>query len=507
MQSILVKPIDRLFGSIDISGAKNAALPIIAASLLFDRVLLENVPNLSDVQHMRSLIHELGARSIFIPKNISDIDSYEKYDVAKSSRSRAGEITPPPLSSSLDNTFVNSEPINCYTPPFNIDTIINNKYNNLFIDSSYINNFTAPYDIASKMRASIWILGPLLSRYGEAKIFMPGGCKLGSRQIDMHIDGLRKMGADIDVNNEYIFAKAPKGLHGVDFHFPKVSVGATINILMACVYAKSTTKLSNCALEPEVVDLCVFLEKHGVKIKGIGTSVMTIDPIHQDILLDKNHDRMINSFNSDNRINNYKDTICVKHQIIPDRIEAGTYMIAAAITKGELVLKNAQINHLSHFCDKLMSAGVGIKEVASNTILVKSSNIIHATNITTSPYPGFPTDLQAQFMTLMSVSKGSCVIEETIFENRFMHVQELVKMNANITVANQHTAVVHGKSPGVLKGANVVATDLRASASLILAGLCAKGDTRVNGIYHLDRGYEDLKGKLNACGASIQRCA
>lgn len=416
MDSLLVRGGNKLKGTIEISGAKNAALPIMTASLLTNEpVILTNMPtSLTDIATMNKLLSNHGVK-------------YES------------------------------------------------NHKKIILQANNITNFEAPYDIVRKMRASIWVLGPLLTRFGEAKVSFPGGCALGARQVDLHLAGLESMGALIEIDRGYILAKAPNGLKGTNFNFGKVSVGATINILLAAILADGDSQLSNCAKEPEIVDLCNILNKMGAKIQGIGTSQLDI--------------KGVTSLHGTN------------HHIISDRIEAGTYAIAGAITGGEVLLTNIDETILHNCCLKLKEAGVTI-ENQKNGILVKSNGTLKPTDISTMPYPGFATDLQAQFLVLMCKAEGTSVITENLFENRFMHVPELCRMGAKIKV-DGHSAIVKGSANFV--GTEVMASDLRASVSLIIAGLVAKGETKVRRIYHLDRGYENLVGKLGACGADVER--
>jgi UDP-N-acetylglucosamine 1-carboxyvinyltransferase len=333
----------------------------------------------------------------------------------------------------------------------------------------------APYELVRKMRASILCLGPLLARYGEARVSLPGGCAIGSRPIDLHVDTMQKLGAEIEIDGGYVIAKA-KRLVGDRILFEKLTVGGTENALMAAVLAKGTTVIENAAKEPEVVDLAHYLQTMGAKIEGAGTSVITIDGVDE---LQPG-----------------------KHTIVADRIEAGTLLIAGAITGGEVTVEDCVPEHLEALTDKLQECGFQIAADAT-AVTVGKCDSWTAADISTSPYRGFPTDLQAQFMALMTQAKGTSVITEGIFENRFMHVQELVRLGADITPMTQ-VAVVRG-TPGGLSAAPVMATDLRASASLVLAGLVAEGETRVNRIYHLDRGYEQLEQKLASLGADIRR--
>jgi len=343
------------------------------------------------------------------------------------------------------------------------------------IDKTY-----APYDLVRKMRASILVLGPLLARHGEARVSLPGGCAIGTRPVDLHLMGLEAMGAEIKIEEGYVIAKAPEGgLKGADIIFPKVSVGATEHLLMAACLANGTTTLSNAAMEPEISDLAECLQQMGAYIEGIGTNKLTIHGV----------EKMRGA----------------NHAVIPDRIETGTFMIAAALTGGDVTLTNTRADTMDSITSLLCKAGAEVT-LTDNTIRVKRSEDLKSLkgiDIMTEPYPGFPTDMQAQAMTMLTLCDGAGMVTETIFENRFMHVPELVRMGANITV-HGNSAIVRGVDK--LKGAQVMATDLRASVALVIAGLCAsEGETIVNRIYHLERGYEDIAGKLSAVGADIER--
>lgn len=346
------------------------------------------------------------------------------------------------------------------------------------INAAAVHTQTAPYDIVRKMRGSILVLGPLLARFGQAKVSLPGGCAIGTRPVDLHIKGLEELGATITLDEGYIHARAPQGgLQGARILFPKVSVGATENLMMAATLAKGTTVLANAAREPEITDLGECLIKMGAKISGLGTDVITIEGV--------NH------------------LSGAQHSILPDRIETGTYMVAAAMTGGEVRLKNARLEHLSAAAGHLSQTGVEIEQDGKDIIISREDHVrLKGIDIMTEPHPGFPTDLQAQFMAMLTTCEGAGLVTETIFENRFMHVPELNRMGANITV-HGHSAIVRGVPE--LKGAEVMATDLRASVALVLAGLIAEGETTINRIYHLERGYEDITGKLSACGAKIKR--
>ncbi|MCK5713570.1 MAG: UDP-N-acetylglucosamine 1-carboxyvinyltransferase, partial [Hyphomicrobiaceae bacterium] len=346
---------------------------------------------------------------------------------------------------------------------------------NLTINADNIQTHTAPYDIVRKMRGSILVLGPLLSRFGSAKVSLPGGCAIGTRPVDLHIKGLEEMGATITLDEGYINAKAPaSGLQGAKILFPKVSVGATENLLMAATLATGTTTLANAAREPEIVDLGECLIKMGAKITGLGSDTITIEGV-----------KALNG---------------TKHSIIPDRIETATYIIAAGMAGGTITLKNARIDTLNAVIGHLSQAGIEVAQSNGDIVVAREIERLNGVDIMTEPYPGFPTDIQAQFMTMLTCAEGAGMVTETIFENRFMHVPELNRMGADITVQG-NSAIVRGVSK--LKGAEVMATDLRASVALVLAGLVAEGETTVNRIYHLERGYEDLVGKLSGVGASI----
>ncbi len=355
--------------------------------------------------------------------------------------------------------------------------VVQRENDRMAINAKGIQNLTAPYDLVRKMRGSILVLGPLLARFGEAKVSLPGGCAIGTRPVDLHIQGLEALGAQITLDNGYINAHVPNGrLKGAKVLFPKVSVGATENLLMAATLAEGETTLSNAAREPEIADLGECLIKMGAKIQGLGTPAITIQGIEK--------------------------LGGASHEILPDRIETGTYMIAVALTGGTVRLKNTRIDHLAALISRLQKAGVEITEDGTDIIVSRNGSPLRGTDIMTEPFPGFPTDLQAQFMTMLTLCEGAGMVTETIFENRFMHVPELCRMGANITV-HGNSAIVRGVEK--LKGAEVMATDLRASVALVLAGLVAEGETTINRIYHLDRGYENLVEKLSACGAHIRR--
>lgn len=418
-----------LAGTIPISGAKNAALPLMIAALMTgDTLTLENVPHLADVEQ---LIRILGNHGV-------------DYSVNGKRDHQNG------------NGGGYSRTIN-FTARDIVDT-------------------TAPYELVSKMRASFWVIGPLLARMGEARVSLPGGCAIGTRPVDLFIDGLQVLGADIDVDNGYVIAKAKNRLQGNRYVFPKVSVGATHVLMMAAALARGETVLENAAREPEVVNLAECLNAMGAKIHGAGTSTITVDGV------DQLHGANV--------------------RVIPDRIETGTYAMAVAMAGGDVLLKDAQPDLLQTALDVIGQTGAEITPTNEGIRVKRNGAGISPVDITTEPFPGFPTDLQAQFMGLMTKAKGKSHITETIFENRFMHVQELARLGARITLSGQ-TAIVDGVSK--LKGAPVMATDLRASVSLVIAGLAAEGETTVNRIYHLDRGFERLEDKLSGCGAVIER--
>ncbi len=425
MKKLIIKGGKKLNGIVQIAGAKNAALPLMVASILTDEKLtLSNVPQVADISTMANLLSNLG-----VGFNMDGMDE---------GNGHLGKVI----------TF----------------------------DAANIDNPVAPYDLVCKMRASILILGPLLARFGKAKVSLPGGCAIGTRPVDLHLKAMEKMGAKIELIGGYVEASVDGKLKGAEIHFEKPSVGATENVLMAASLAEGKTEIHNAAREPEIIDLAKCLNAMGAKISGAGTSIITI------IGVDKLHS--------------------AKHKIIADRIEAGTYIAAAAITNGCLKLSGVNVDLLTGFKDKFENAGVEIKVLNEDTIEVKrSGEYLTAVDISTHPHPGFPTDMQAQFMSLMCVSEGTSTISENIFENRFMHVLELVRMGANIE-AHGNVAVVKGVKE--LYGAEVMATDLRASVSMVLAGLVAKGQTTINRLYHLERGYERLAEKLIACGADIK---
>lgn len=425
MDKIRIRGGRPLQGEIQISGAKNAALPLMAAALLTDDTLcLSNLPHLADITTMATLLAQLG---VAINLNGQSADD-----------GHIGRV--------LD--------LRCRD----------------------IRSTRADYDLVRKMRASILVLGPLLARCGQAQVSLPGGCAIGTRPVDLHLKGLTQLGAVIELREGYIHATAPTGLHGARIVFPTVSVGATENLLMAAALAKGRTELVNAAREPEIGDLIRCLIAMGASIEGIGTETIVVYGV----------DRLHGA----------------RHAIVSDRIETGTYAMAAAITHGDVELIGADLGLIGAVAEVLDQAQVRLEPTNRGVRASRKDGVIRGVDITTEPYPGFPTDLQAQIMAMMTVADGAAMITETIFENRFMHVPELSRMGANITVHGS-SAMVRGVSS--LIGAPVMATDLRASVSLVLAGLVAEGDTILNRVYHLDRGYERLTEKLLACGADIER--
>ena len=416
MKKLKIQGGHSLRGEIHISGSKNAALSIIAASIMTEeRIVLENIPHLEDVTTMIRLIAGMGV-------SVTLADD-----------------------------------------------------NKLILDSSKIRNFLAPYDLVKTMRASILVLGPLIARFGEASVSLPGGCAIGARPVNLHLDGLKAMGADVEINEGYICAKAKK-LKGAHFSFSPVSVTGTANLMMAGVLAEGQTILENAATEPEVINLGEFLLKMGAKIKGLGTRKITIDGV--------------------NKLSS------TEHKIIPDRIETGTFLVAAAITKGSVLLKKTQPEHLQSVLDLLRQTGAVIFYEEDTIELTMNLTNIKPADFTTQPYPGIPTDMQAQLMVLNAIAPGNSIVVETIFENRFMHVLELQRMGADISLSG-NTAYITGVKK--LQSAPVMATDLRASAALVLAGLVADGETHIDRIYHIDRGYECIERKLSLLGAKVAR--
>lgn len=417
---------EHLKGTIPISGAKNAALPLMIASLLTRETLtLKNVPRLADVNLLGRILGNHGVDITVVGK-------------------KAGQRT------SDGQTFK--------------------------LTAAEIVDTTAPYEMVSRMRASFWVLAPLLARCGETKVSLPGGCAIGIRPVDLHLTTLEALGAKIELEGGYVIARAPNGLTGGRITLSKVSVGATHNALMAAVLARGETLIENAAREPEVMDLAACLVEMGAKIEGIGTSTLRVQGV------DELHG--------------------AEHTVLPDRIETGTYAMAVAMTGGEVFLDGARADLLQRALDLLRSSGVEIEETPTGIRVARNGGGLGAVAVDTEPFPGFPTDLQAQLIALMCIARGTSTVRETIFENRFMHVQELARLGARIELKGD-TAMVTGV-PG-LRGAQVMATDLRASVSLIIAGLAAQGETVIGRVYHLDRGFERIEEKLGKCGARIER--
>jgi UDP-N-acetylglucosamine 1-carboxyvinyltransferase len=415
-----------LIGSIPISGAKNAALPLMIASLLTDQTLvLDNVPRLADVGLLQRILLNHGVDVMLGGKRPGDA-------------------------------------------PYDGQTV--------HISAARIVDTTAPYELVSKMRASFWVLAPLLARMGQAKVSLPGGCAIGTRPVDLLLMALRQLGAKIDIDAGYVLAYAPDGLRGAEIKFPKVTVGGTHTALMAASLASGTTVIENAAREPEVTDVADCLNKMGANISGAGTSRIVIEGV--------------------SKLNG------ARHSVLPDRIETGTYAMAVAMTGGDVLLEGARPELLQSALDIVAQAGSRVSVTNKGIRISRNGAGIGPVDVTTEPFPGFPTDLQAQLIALMTRAKGTSRITETIFENRFMHVQELVRFGAQIHLDGQ-TATIEGVD--TLKGAPVMATDLRASVSLVIAALAAEGETMVNRVYHLDRGFERLEDKLSACGATVER--
>ena len=428
MDRIRIRGGNTLNGTINISGAKNAALPLMIAALLTPETLtLRNVPRLVDALRLQRILQNHGV------------------DITVSGKRPGQSLT---------------------------------AGETLRISAKSIVDTTAPYDLVSKMRASFWVLGPLLARCGEAKVSLPGGCAIGTRPVDLHIMAMEKLGAAVEIDGGYVIAKAKNGLKGGHIIFPKVTVGATHAALMAAVLAKGDTVIENAAREPEIGDVAECLAKMGAKIDGIHTSTLKITGV--------------SSLHG------------AEHEVIADRIETGTYAMAAAMTGGNVLLKGAKAESLASMIDVLRRAGISVNDNSEGLRIERNGQGIEPVNVDTDPYPGFPTDLQAQLMALMTKAKGTAMIRETIFENRFMHVQELARLGADIHLHGD-TAEVRGVQK--LTGADVMATDLRASVSLVIAGLVAEGDTTIHRVYHLDRGFEALEEKLQACGADVERLA
>jgi UDP-N-acetylglucosamine 1-carboxyvinyltransferase len=415
MDKIVIEGGKRLVGTVKMSGAKNAVLPVLAATLLTEgRNIIDGVPEVRDVLTMIKLLEALGSK----------VENYS-----------------------------------------------NEK---IILDTSKVNNSEAPYDLVSTMRASCMVLGPLLARLGKARVSLPGGCAIGARPIDFHIKGLQAMGAKVGLDQGYVHGQANR-LKGVSFYFDAVSVTGTANLMMAAVLAEGETILENAAKEPEVIFLANILNLAGARISGQGTNII--------------------------KIQGTTSLMPIECTIFPDRIETGTYMIAAAITQGDVTIENCMPQHVESIILKLQEAQVDVK-VEENKIRIIGKEPIRAVNARTHPYPGFPTDIQAQFMALMTLAQGQSIITETVFENRFMHVAELKRMGANITL-DGHTAIISGVKD--LSGAPLMATDLRASASLVLAALAARGQSVISRIYHIDRGYVSMEEKLSNLGAQIHR--
>ena len=425
MDRICIQGGQPLSGTIQIGGAKNAALPLMAASLLTSETLcLSNLPHLADITTMVYLLSELGVEI-----------------------SMNGDA---PNGGHIGRVFG--------------------------LSAKEPEDKTAPYELVRRMRASVLVLGPLLARWGEAKVSLPGGCAIGTRPVDLHLEGFKALGAEIELEEGYIRASAPNGLKGTRVVFPSVSVGATENVLMAASLAEGETTIANAAREPEIADLAHCLQTMGAEIEGIGTDTLTV------------------TGKSSLQGGDY--------QVIPDRIETGSYAVAAAITGGDITLTGTKLELVDAVADVLVRAGAEVSETDDGVRITRTNGGIKGVDVMTEPYPGFPTDMQAQLMALLAVSEGASMITETIFENRFMHVPELCRMGADINVHGA-SAIVRGVEK--LSGAELMATDLRASISLVLAALAADGETIVNRVYHLDRGYERVEDKLAACGADIER--
>jgi len=415
-----------LHGTIPISGAKNATLPLMIASLLTeDTLILENVPRLADVIQLQRILGNHGVDIMIAGK-------------------RAGEAV--------------------------------NNGRTIHISAKAIVDTTAPYELVSKMRASFWVIAPLVARMGEAKVSMPGGCAIGTRPVDLLIMALERLGATIEIEGGYVIARAPRGLRGAEITFPKVTVGGTHTAMMAASLAQGTTVIENAAREPEIGNVADCLNKMGARISGAGTSRIVVEGV--------------------SRLNG------ARHTVLPDRIETGTYAMAVAMTGGDVLLQNGRPELLQTALDVLVETGVRVTVTNEGIRIGRNGARLAPVEVATAPFPGFPTDLQAQLMALMTRARGVSRITETIFENRFMHVQELVRLGAHIHLDGE-TATIEGVDR--LKGAPVMATDLRASVSLVIAALAAEGETIVNRVYHLDRGFERLEEKLAACGAAIER--
>ena len=419
MDKFLIRGGKALKGKIEISGAKNSALPCLAATLLTpETVVLHNVPYVKDLITQRRLLEDLGA------------------------------------------------------------TVLTPELRTHKVTADHVEVYEAPYELVKTMRASVLALGPLLARFGQAKVSLPGGCAIGTRPIDLHLKAFEQLGATVSLESGDVVARAPRGrLKGANVEFEKVTVTGTENVMMAAALADGRTTIRNAAMEPEIMDLADLLNKMGTRIKGAGTPTIEIDGVEA--------------------------LAGTEHTIIPDRIETGTFIVAAAITGGELEIKGCRPDHIVAVIEKFREAGVEIEELNPSTLLVRrSKNGLIARDVTTEPHPHFPTDMQAQYMALMTQAEGVSTITETIFENRFMHASEMIRLGADIHISG-NTAVVRGKTN--LTGAQVIASDLRASASLVLAGLCASGETLIDRVYHIDRGYETIVRKLRDAGADIER--
>jgi len=425
MDRIRIRGGNRLNGIIPISGAKNAALPLMIVSLLTPGTLtLSNVPRLADVRLLQRILQNHGIDIMVAGK--------------RAAQTGMGDV--------------------------------------MHLSAKDIVDTTAPYDLVSKMRASFWVLGPLLARCGEAKVSLPGGCAIGTRPVDMHLMAMEKLGATIEIENGYVVATAKKGLKGAHIVFDKVSVGATHAALMAAVLAEGDTIIENAASEPEIGDVAECLVKMGARIEGIHTATL--------------------------RIRGVASLSGCEHSVIPDRIETGTYAMCAGMTGGDVLLKDANASHLGAVIDVMQRAGVGVEVKNDGLRIHRNGSVLAPVRVDTEPFPGFPTDCQAQLMAMMTMASGTSIIRETIFENRFMHVQELARLGSDIHLHGD-TAEVRGVRK--LTGAPVMATDLRASVSLVIAGLAAAGETMISRVYHLDRGFETLEEKLQACGADVAR--
>lgn len=416
MSKFIVRGPTRLSGEVRISGAKNAALPILFAAILAENPIeLQNVPQLNDITTTAELLSQLGVK-------------------------------------------------------------IKRKYDSTFIDASQINHFSAPYDLVKAMRASIWVLAPLLARFGQAQVALPGGCAIGARPIDLHLSGLKQLGAKIILENDFIKASVKGRLSGTHIRMEKVSVGATVTVITAATLASGVTTIENAAREPEIVDMVNFLNSIGAKIAGAGSDKITIEGVQH--------------------------LAGGVYRIMPDRIETGTYLVAAAVSGGQIVCRDTKAENLTVVLDKLREAGAEIEVDEDWISLDMQGNLPKSVDISTAPHPGFPTDLQAQFTLLNIVSYGTGIITENIFENRFMHVHELIRMGADVEM--KKNSVIYKKTKS-LCGTNVMATDLRASATLLIAGCIASGETIIEQIYHIDRGYERIEEKLRGLGADIER--